>query len=171
MRAWMKRHKILTGMLLVFLLCFITARAAWYYHERMYFIGLLPDPLEITSVIKTASRFGYCGGGVYTLSPTITAKIQDAGLAFFQNISVSRNHLTEPNRAFENWQPTPLPKDMWHEGSLFFCFGPNNLGKSLDKKLIEAAKTPGSYYASYSGIGKILVFPSLNIVVLDYFYN
>jgi hypothetical protein len=67
---------------------------------------------------------------------------------------------------YSEWRPTPMPDRTFSSGWWpgFECA--DGLSKDWKKRIVKAARSPGSYYTHESGT--LLVLPDLKIIILIY---
>lgn len=167
--------------------CALAIRLAYLHTLNEYRLSLVPDALQVTSIVYVMEEsWGFGPGGnetgilVYRL-PAATAALAGTGLGFFENMP--GNSATAGRRwrgSYSDWKETPIAADERHwpvdsrQQSLSsldylcrygFCI---EVAAALIRDVDSLINSPGSYYA-YGRIGLIVVSPEKRLVV--YLYN
>lgn len=170
MTSWIKRHRILTGFLILVLL----ARSAFYVVEVVWFKSLIPDVIETEwwpVAIASGSGFeaGSCSAS-FTLKEETLREIEEKGLAFFKRAKEAqpRYPFREMQaRYYGEWKETPLPiGEGIYDGLGFEC---GFIAERRKREIADVARMTGGYYAySHGGSSKVLVLPKLKTVMFIY---
>lgn len=114
-----------------------------------------------------------CGGAIFVLSDTTWSHIEKDPLGYLQNATRPRGDDSgwARGREYAAWQMSPLPEE-WIDnraeaGGLWGGLSCVTLDKRFVSELQAAAKSPGSYYTSYSRASLVLM-PQLKVAVYSW---
>ena len=161
----------------------VAAVLGWHVVETRFYRAALPAEIGLSfdfattgsnvSVLGAVFLFDRkaCGGAIFDLTDTTVAAIRERGMDFLKDARQGRGYADNADRLFYNysygpWQPTPLPQE-WTSGGMWYGLDCMGLGTAIGQSIVEAAKTPGSFYTTGSS-KTLLIVPSLKIAVLTY---
>ena len=171
MRRWMKRHKILTGLMVIFVAGFLVNHIA----VTRYYQGVIPEKIEINGrlFIDMEQDFfmGGCGIAVFALSDKTTQEIKSSGIAFLENARIGKGHriLLDDNYVeYEDWKETPNAAELSDGLPVAFSCA-SEIDEEWRRDVLMALSRSGSFYTRAQHGGGLIVIPDMKIVVFTFY--
>ena len=159
------------------------------FYQYQQYLNPIPKELQISHIKKSGSNFNPififlpppfryepCGGAVYGLSDENIKLIKEKGLAFFNEARYARGYPPGSKKHYKfkypAWQETPVPS-VWISDGAWVGFNCIDWGfsKNMGREILKAVEKPGSYFTRKDKSNtRIIVIPSLRIVVYTYFH-
>ncbi len=135
----------------------------WFWADQHY-RKYVPEqvPILIMTSQRSEGWYSACGGAIFSMLPSDSARLRREGLAAFEGDTVGRGYVHKPRRSeiWTHWQETTTRTDLGdgaHPG--LYC-----LRSPIQDRIVDALMRPGSYTA-WSIDRQLIVIPDLNIVV------
>ena len=133
-----------------------------------WYQGFIPEQIKISRAVNVSGKryfLSSCGAAIFKMTDASAKRISQDGLIFLQDAIYTRNReLAYPK--YKQWKATPL-EHAWTSDGYWFGLNCSKASRTLTRKIFDAAKNEGSYYAVNSE-GMILVIPHLKLVVFSY---
>jgi hypothetical protein len=144
------------------------AYAAYTLYERHWYLAKIPATIKTDGVVRISGN-AVCGAAIFELSEGSQELVRRQGLRFFDSARQARGrkdiyHSFDPWRETQSAGEPPTGSDLRMFELSVSCA---TLGRSLEQKIINAVRQPGSY-VSKAREKILLVAPRTNLVVLAY---
>jgi len=157
-------------------------------HEFQYrgFRDALPGELAVSRLVDIGREPGLlnllivsyligmpadsCGAALFELTAETKRRIDAGGLGFLATARESRSASAGQRLAYDEWRPTPLPKEWLSVDSDWLWTGVvcAGLDRNMKQQLRAAAVHPGGYYSRSHRGATLVVFPEHALVIYSW---
>lgn len=162
MRSTVAAALITVGSLLAVSLAYKLFQWQWY-------LGAVPMQIEVDGVVSVVDSSGFregCGAAVFEMSKGMQERLQEQGAAALADARQGRNR-SGAYSAFGTWRETSAIEHGGEPALHLSGMDCGGLDDELQQQIFSAVAKPGSYYATASESG-LIVIPSLQIVVFTF---
>lgn len=155
------------GRYILFFTLLVSPYLSYKMAQYFWFRSILPEQIAVTGPVSIGEEGGIregCGVAVFRLSTSTRKAIEAEGLEFFEGVDQSRGY-SDHYHSFSAWKESPVPQEWGGDGSMFMC---SVISPRLARKIQEAARLPGAYYATKHE-GQLYVLPSIGLVVFSFY--
>ncbi|MEH1894884.1 MAG: hypothetical protein V7K94_06045 [Nostoc sp.] len=149
----------------------ITVYVAWSAFQYDWYSGFIPAKIGITYAIHIGGESHFregCGAAIFRLTNATADAIFHKGIDFFNDSgAIYLRRRKDPYDTYRSWKETPVPNTWTSEGT-WEGLSCSSTSSSLLSQIVLAASNKRSYYSSRHE-SKIIVIPSLKLVVFSYF--
>jgi len=157
------------------ILLFFIGWAGFSVWQMIWYRSLIPQKIEThwwpVAIDGKIGLMYACGAAIFEMKASTAKAIDTQGLDFFENpeeVQASGLFRTKKHY-YSNWKETPLGLGKLTDGGYADIVGCNSSLSPIEKRAIaHAAFEKGGYYPRGSENARLLVLPSLKLVLFTY---